>query len=113
MEREKFLKCPFCGAPQMPPMEINTPFGGSVDGGRCECGAVYVYDRTGRKMGEAYQDAIALAFDWEYDAAVAAGEGEFEEGASRYSARARAFLSGEGDFRDRMPKFFFIKRKKA
>jgi len=35
-------------------------------GGRCTCGAVYAFDPTGHNVGEAYLDALALAYgeDW-------------------------------------------------
>lgn len=111
--REKILKCPFCECPQGAPCEVKTPFGDSLDAGRCGCGAIYVYDRSGRKLGEAYSDAIAFAYDWDYDAAFSAGEGEYEEAVIRYDPRSRRYYLGDGTFKDRSPKFYFIKRKKV
>ncbi|MBF0557506.1 MAG: hypothetical protein HQL08_01865 [Nitrospirae bacterium] len=40
--------------------DIKAEFG-SVLGGRCECGAVYVCDPTGHNTGEAYMEALALS----------------------------------------------------
>ncbi len=112
-ERSKILQCPFCAEIPSVPMEIDTPFGSTVDGGNCPCGAVYVYDRTGRMLGEAFSDALALAFEWNYDAAFSAAEGSYEEGVVRFNSRARKFMTGEGDPRDRSARFYFIRRKKA
>jgi hypothetical protein len=100
--REKVLKCPFCGEIIGMPEEIKTPFGDTLEGGRCGCGALYVFDRTGRKLGEAYSEALALAFDWDYDTAFSTPVEEYKVG---------KFMGGEGDYRDRSSKFYFIKRK--
>ncbi len=53
-------ECPYCGRIINRPAEIKTEFG-SVTGGACECGAVYVCDPTGHNTGEAYTEALALA----------------------------------------------------
>jgi hypothetical protein len=112
-ERGKYLKCPLCGETPGVPMDIDTPFGGEVEGGRCGCGAVYVYDRTGRMLGEAFTEALVMAFDWDYDAAFQAPEGSYEEGVIRYNTRSNQFFKGEGDTRDRCARFYFIRRKKT
>lgn len=106
------LRCPFCGQSPGIPLDINTPFGDTVEGGNCPCGAVYVYDRTGRKLGEAYTEALVYAFDWDYDAAFSAPEGSYEEAVIRYNVRVNRYLEGEGNFKDRCAKFYFIRRKK-
>jgi|Deesub1362A_J573_1020465.scaffolds.fasta_scaffold00168_57 hypothetical protein len=110
--REVILKCPFCGEVPEPMSEIDTPFGDTIEGGSCGCGAVYVYDRTGRKLGESYTEALVLAYDWDYDAAFFTAEEEYEEAVIRFDIRMRKFLGGEGNFRDKSPKFYFIKKKK-
>ena len=112
-DRNNILKCPFCAEVPTVPVGIDTPFGSTVDGGNCSCGAVYVYDRTGRMLGEAFSDALALAFEWNYDAAFSADEGAYEEGVIRFNKKTRKFFSGEGDPRDRSARFYFILRKKA
>lgn len=53
-------ECPFCGRIIKQPVEVKTEFG-SVHGGTCDCGAVYVCDLTGHNTGEAYMEALALA----------------------------------------------------
>jgi hypothetical protein len=96
------------------PEDIKTPFGDVIEGGRCEnCGAVYVYDRTGRKLGEAYTEALVLAYEWDYDRAFSAPEGDYEEAVIRYNARIGRFFLGEGSFKDKMAKFYFVKRKRV
>jgi hypothetical protein len=57
-------ECPFCKRYINPPEEVMTEFG-NVLSGRCICGAVYVCDPTGRNVGEAYMEALAIAKgDW-------------------------------------------------
>jgi hypothetical protein len=34
-DRNNILKCPFCAEIPTVPVEIDTPFGGTVDGGNC------------------------------------------------------------------------------
>ena len=59
--------CPFCGELFKMPKEIRTNLGNVFSGGKCSCGAAYVYDRTGRSLGEAYVDGLVYACneDWE------------------------------------------------
>ncbi|GAB4388280.1 MAG: hypothetical protein Kow0025_06600 [Thermodesulfovibrionales bacterium] len=108
--RDKVLKCPFCEGFVAEPRKIATPFGDTLDGGTCRCGAVFVFDETGRMLGEAFSDALAFAFDWDYDAAFSAEADEYEEAIIRFNARTGRYMGGQGDFRDRSSKFFFIKR---
>lgn len=65
--RGKEALCPFCGKGFEPPSDIRTKLGNIFSGGSCSCGAVYVYDRTGRNLGEAYVDALVFACrdDWD------------------------------------------------
>ena len=60
---ESLLNCPFCSRPLDPPVEIKSRFGSSFEGGKCGCGAVYVYDSTGHNLGDAYIDALGLVCD--------------------------------------------------
>lgn len=108
--RERVLRCPFCEGDPGEPRKVDTPFGASLDGGVCPCGAVFVFDETGRMLGEAYSDALAFAFGWDYDAAFSAEEEDYEEAVIRYNAKIGKYMGGQGDFRDRSSKFFFIKR---
>ena len=107
--RDKFLKCPFCLTALDPPKRMLTPFGNDVDAGKCpNCGAAYVYDVLCKSLGDMFMDAVAYAFDWDYDA--------YNEEAKTYedvmvrSHSSGKFLLGEGDKRDKSPKFIFVRR---
>ena len=91
--------------------EVETPVGGSIDAGRCGCGAIYVFDRSGRQLGEAYSEALAMAYDWDYDRAFSTPEEDYEEAVVRYNPRFCKYMEGEGSPKDRSPKYCFIKRK--
>ena len=62
-------RCPFCDELITAPEVITGRFGNEFSGGRCGCGAVYVYDGSGHNLGEAYVDALALACDGDMDRA--------------------------------------------
>jgi hypothetical protein len=59
---ESTLRCPFCERPIQEPAELTSSFGNSFSGGECECGAMYVYDRSGHNMGDAYVDILTMAY---------------------------------------------------
>jgi hypothetical protein len=111
--RDKFLKCPFCFERILDFRKIDTPFGDTHDGGSCSnCGAVYIYDRTGRLLGEAFMETIAMAYDWDYDKALEGADGGYEEATVRYEGQSgRYFLGDEGRL-TRSAKYCFIRRLK-
>lgn len=55
-------ECPFCGRYIERPETRKTKFG-EITYGVCNCGTVYVPDRTGRNTGEAYTEALFLMRD--------------------------------------------------
>ncbi len=61
--------CPFCGEFFGRPSEVRTKLGNVITGGRCKCGAAYIYDRTGRNLGEAYVDGLVFACNDDWDMA--------------------------------------------
>lgn len=61
--------CPYCREAVTPPAEISTRLG-FITGGRCDCGAVYVYDASGKNMGEAFMDALAFICNDDWDLAL-------------------------------------------
>ncbi len=63
------LRCPFCEEPVGALEEITTRFGNTFTGGKCSCGAVYVYDGSGHNLGDAYVDGLAYACDNDWDRA--------------------------------------------
>jgi len=104
------LECPFCGQALEPPAEVKAGFE-TFEGGRCACGAVYVYDRTGRKLGEAMMEALLLINDGDYDKAFSAEEGGYEEEVVTFYERLGRFAAGRDRFGERAPKFYFLRRK--
>lgn len=63
----KRAACPFCGRLIDVPREIKTALGDNILGGRCECGAVYAFDRSGRNLGQTYVDVLNFACEGRYD----------------------------------------------
>lgn len=109
--RDRTFRCPFCLAPLGVEEDMPTPFGDTVDGGRCACGARFVYDRSGKMLGEAYMEALAFAFDWDYDAALSGGEGSYDEEVVRFDPRMGKYFLGDGGKFDRSPKYYFVRRR--
>jgi hypothetical protein len=106
--RDKVFRCPFCLLPLYKIYDIETPFGTMVEGGKCSCGAVFMFNASGKNLGDTYSDVLAFAYDWDFDAAFGAGEGEYEEATVRMAAGK--YLLGDGSVRDRTPKYLFVKR---
>ncbi len=114
-DRRHVLTCPFCGRVPEEPHRIEMRFG-ETTGGRCECGAVYVYDETGHLQGEAFSDALALLYAGDYDAAQNASETDYQEETISFDRRlGRYFRSSEaaggiGGLLDRRPRYIFLKK---
>ncbi len=86
------LSCPFCKRPIGEAEEIVSRFGDVITGGKCECGAVYVYDRSGHNMGDAYVDALNLAYDGDMDKAWSSVPGQdYEILELNYNVRKNKF----------------------
>ncbi len=61
-------ECPFCSRFVDRPEKMLTGFGDTI-ANRCHCGAVYVCDPTGRNLGEAFTEGLALLTgSWDFDA---------------------------------------------
>lgn len=69
MMNDDIIECPFCSSLIDQPREIKTNFGNTFEGGKCECGVVYVFDRSGHNLGEAYIDAMNYACEGDPDKA--------------------------------------------
>ncbi len=112
--RDKRFKCPFCFELIVDNREVENPYGETLDGGTCvHCGAVFIYDRTGRLLGEAFMEAIAFAYDWDYDKALEAADGGYGEAVVRHDFRTGRFFLGDGGRLNRNPKYYFIRRNRA
>lgn len=105
------LKCPFCSRLLTSPGEINSRFGSSFEGGRCDCGAVFVYDQGGHTLGDAYVDALGFLCDDDWDKAWSLVPGEdYELVELGYDSRRRRF-GGEPRRRSNSPVFLFLRLK--
>ncbi len=60
-------RCPFCDSLIDAPVELEPKRLGDFAYGRCQCGAVYVYDITGHNIGAAFVEALGYGcnFDWD------------------------------------------------
>jgi hypothetical protein len=109
-KRFRSFSCPFCGRPLEGPRRLQMRFGFTF-GGYCPCGAVFVYDKTGRLLGEAFTDALALLYGEDYEAAYSAQEGvDYEEEVLIWSSSYRGYLSGPLPL-ERGEKFLFLRKK--
>lgn len=109
--RDRFLKCPFCLAAITDKRRITTPFGNDIDGGRCECGSAYVHDYLGKNLGDSFVDAVAMAFEWDYEA-FEDPDKPYEETMVRLHTNGK-YLLGDGGKYDKFPKFIFVRRLDA
>ncbi len=114
-DRHRVLTCPFCGRVPEEPHTMQLRFG-EITGGRCECGAVYAYDETGRLLGEAFNDALTLLYNEDYDAAQNASEADYQEEIISFDKRLGRYFRGPGGAEgvgallDRRPKYLFLKK---
>lgn len=101
-------ECPFCRRYIGPPDEMRTEFG-SVLGGSCECGAVYVYDPTGHNTGEAYMEALALAKgNWQIGGIEE--EVDYESAGLDYDSQRHQAVAAKGQI-SMLGRLVFIKLK--
>ncbi len=63
------MSCPFCEV-KIPRPEL-LPELVDVQGGRCQCGALYVADEAGKAGGQALLDGLTLLADGDIDRAMA------------------------------------------
>ncbi len=114
MARGDALRCPFCEAPLVDPQEVKGPFGNVFSGGRCTCGAFYVFDRTGHNMGEAYVDLLGLACDGDMNRAWSLDpEKDYEMRDLTYNTRRNKFGAEAIGRVGRTPVYLFLKMKQC
>jgi hypothetical protein len=108
---DNLLKCPFCSRLLSAPGEIKTRFGSSYEGGKCECGSVFVYDRCGHTLGDAYVDALGLLCDDDWEKAWSlVPDQDYEVVELAYDSRRRR-LGSEPRRRSNSPVFLFLRLK--
>lgn len=109
---ESTLRCPFCEAPIQEPKELMSRFGNTFSGGNCECGAMYVYDRSGHNMGDAYVDLLTLAYAGDLDKAWSMTPNEdYEILELSYNTRRNKFGRERVSRGKTSPSFLFIRIK--
>lgn len=112
-EQSTFLGCPFCERQLGDLEEIRSKFGNIISGGRCECGAVYVYDGSGHNIGDAYVDGLTLLCDGDLEKAWSLSPGEdYEIKEFNYDARKNRFSSESLGRGKRSPVYLFVKLSK-
>jgi hypothetical protein len=106
------LGCPFCERSLGELEEITAKFGNVISGGKCECGAVYVYDGSGHNVGDAYVDALTLLCDGDLDKAWSmTPEEDYEVKEFNYDSRKNRFSSESLGRGKRSPVYLFVKLK--
>jgi len=107
--REK-APCPFCGKLIDIPQKIKTALG-DIIGGRCECGAVYVFDRSGHNLGQAFVDALNFACEGKCDDPWELIPGkDYLEILSYYDPRSHTLKQREGGRAPENICFIFLKK---
>jgi len=81
------LSCPFCWEWVEEPASLPNSYSGDAVGGRCECGAVFAIDSTGKSGGLTLLDCMTLACDGSLDAAL-----ELESGKD-YEVKTKPYQS--------------------
>ena len=104
--------CPFCWDWLPAAEDLTGLFSSDGRGGRCECGAVFVVDETGRLGGQAMMDVLALACDGDLDRA------QRLDSKADYELKTKPLAPEGADFRGRFgshspaaPKVWSIKLK--
>jgi hypothetical protein len=77
MPRIRPLQCPFCDNYLASPVDIHFK-SLEVTGGICTCGAVYVLDRSGHNLGEAFLDALTFLCKGDIDRALSLMPEDYE-----------------------------------
>lgn len=106
--------CPFCWEwIPTPKTQLNVFSPEGCLGGRCECGAVFVVDETGKAGGQALLDVQALACDGDLDRAMTLETGVDVDVETRpVQAQARSLSRGPQGGSYMTPKVWFVRFKK-
>jgi hypothetical protein len=112
---EETFNCPFCCVPIDDKTELLTYDGiNQFEGGLCDCGAIYVPDYSGVRLGEAYENALLYVCQGSRDKMMQMSEGEdylvkILDPQKTLSRRSLAYARfGFGSVRGRK-KYFFLK----
>jgi hypothetical protein len=75
-DRTRQVRCPFCGAEVLRPVELQEGQWYDFAGGFCGCGAVFAHDPTARNGGAVFLQALVMATDGDMDRAMSLAEGD-------------------------------------
>lgn len=106
-------RCPFCGELFGRPPEVDPKREGDFYKWPCSCGAIGAYDVTGHNLGDALMEAIALAYDDDWEKALAMEpdknyEIRYIDG---YHAGDHRVLCGDKTYKSGLAAFVFVKLK--
>ena len=108
-------RCPFCGQPFGRPPEVNPKREGDFYKWLCQCGAIGAYDTTGHNLGDALMEAIAFAYDDDWDKALSMeADQDYEiRYVDCYRAGEHRVLGGDRTYGSGLAAFVFVKLKSS
>jgi hypothetical protein len=106
--------CPFCGEPFGRPPDVQPREEGDFYKWVCSCGAVGAYDATGNNLGEALMEAIAFAYDddWEKALDMEADKDYDIRYIDCYRRSEHRVLRGHRSYRTGFAAFVFVKPRR-
>jgi hypothetical protein len=106
-------RCPFCGQPFGRPLAVDPKREGDFYKWLCACGAVGTYDTTGHNLGDALMEAIAFAYDDDWEKAMAMEPDKDYEirYLDSYRAAEHRVLGGAKAYKSGLGAFVFVKVK--
>jgi hypothetical protein len=75
-DQSRQVRCPFCSAAVLRPVELQEGQWYDFAGGFCDCGAVFAHDPTARNGGAVFLQALVMATEGDMDRAMGLSEGE-------------------------------------
>lgn len=108
------LVCPFCKSSLVRPAPIKTGPGQQVPGGKCgTCGAWYLFDPTGKNVGEIMMQALEIAASELSKNALELVAGEdYDDVVLSYDWRTHRSSGVAQGFADRYGRLYMVKVKK-
>lgn len=106
-------RCPFCGEPFGRPPEADLKHQGDFFTWPCSCGAIGAYDVTGHNLGDALMEAIAFAYDDDWEKALAMEpEKDYEiRYLDSYRPGEHRVIGGSRTYKTGLAAFVFVKLK--
>ncbi len=75
-DQSRQVRCPFCSAGVLRPVQLQEGQWYDFAGGFCDCGAVFAHDPTARNGGAVFLQALVMATEGDMDRAMGLAEGE-------------------------------------